>query len=103
MVSHGYIIADAIHRMPVTTSTPWFPQGEKGPFVNYGLEKWKKNLNDWRSDGTEEPYDWTDYDVIYRVRKMKIDSIEPVVEIINDMTISSAELPEPINLDEVII
>ena len=34
---------------------------------------------------------------------MKIDSIEPVVEIINDMTISSAELPEPINLDEVII
>lgn len=57
MVSHGYIIADAIHRMPVTTPTPWFPQGEKGPFVNYGLEKWKKNLNDWRSDGTEEPYD----------------------------------------------
>lgn len=41
--------------------------------------------------------------MIYRVRKMKIDSIEPVVEIINDMTISSAELPEPINLDEVII
>lgn len=38
-----------------------------------------------------------------RVRKMKIDSIEPVVEIINNMSISSAELPEPVNLEEVII
>lgn len=102
MVPHGYLVADAIHRMPVTTPTPWFPQGEKGPFVNYGLEKWKKNLSDWRSDGTEEPYNVIDNDVIYRVRKMKIDSIEPVVEIISNISISSAELPEPINLDEVI-
>ena len=36
-------------------STQWFPQGETGPFVNAGLERWTRSVEEWRSEETDEP------------------------------------------------
>ena len=86
--------------MPDPTPTQWFPEGEKGPFVNAGLERWLKNIQDWRAEGPNEP--WASLScVMRRVRRMKISSINQVVDVISDDTITVSDMPEPINLDEV--
>ena len=49
------VMAEAMQKPPSTQSTEWFPQGERGPFVNAGLERWKKSVMEWRSEETDEP------------------------------------------------
>lgn len=49
------VMAEAMKRSASTQSTKWFPYGENGPFVNAGLEKWKKSVMEWRSEETDEP------------------------------------------------
>lgn len=95
-----FTVAESLHRVPDPTPTQWFPEGEKGPFVNAGLERWLKNIQDWRAEGTNEP--WASLScVMRRVRRMKISSINQVVDVISDDTITVSDMPEPINLDEV--
>ena len=36
-----------------------------------------------------------------RVKKMSINSIEQVVDVISDDSITNTDMPEPVNLDEV--
>ena len=49
-----FIVAQSLHRKPNLSPTQWFPEGEQGPFVNAGLERWLKNINDWRAEGSNE-------------------------------------------------
>lgn len=93
-------VAEVIRRAPVNTSTPWFPQGEKGMFVNVGMERWKRRIEDWRSDGNEEPSELYE-ELMCRVKKMSSKSVAEVIDVISSTVNVRKSLPEPINLDEV--
>ena len=41
--------------------------------------------------------------LISRIKKINVDNIDEIVEIISNNSISSCVLPEPVNLDEVIM
>ena len=49
------VIAEMMKRPANMESTQWFPQGETGPFVNAGLERWTRSVEEWRSEETDEP------------------------------------------------
>lgn len=49
------VIAEMMRRPANMEATQWFPHGETGPFVNAGLERWTKSVEEWRSEETDEP------------------------------------------------
>ena len=50
------VIAEVMKRPIRNEPTQWFPEGENGPFVNAGLERWTKSVMEWRAEETDEPY-----------------------------------------------
>ena len=50
------VIAEVMKRPVRNEPTQWFPEGENGPFVNAGLERWTKSVMEWRAEETDEPY-----------------------------------------------
>ena len=72
-------------------------------FVNAGYERWKKRVNEWRSDGSEEPYIFILVMVIDRIKKINPKSIDSVIKVVGSTTSTQKTLPEPVNLDEVFL
>ena len=69
-------------------------------FVNVGMERWKRRIEDWRSDGNEEPSE-LDIEIMCSVTKMSSKSVAEVIDVISSTGNIRKSLPEPINLDEV--
>lgn len=94
------VIAEVMKRPIRNEPTQWFPEGENGPFVNAGLERWTKSVMEWRAEETGRTV-LVEILLRCRIRKIKVESIDDLVDIISNNSISSCLLPEPVNLDEV--
>lgn len=79
------VTADTVRKPLDPTPTPWFPQGEQGPFRNIGEEHWKDQLEKWRKKDV--------YTMPPPLPHISEEDEEEILDLICEMETPSFELP----------